>query len=431
MKRLFLILPLLFLAHTAYAYQVSGFSTAAQLQTTGASTGLFSGGTQVALINSTVADDTVPGSPINGTLKNYCFTLGAGPGVGNTRGFYVMNGTATTSLQFMISGTNTSGCDNTDSVTFSKGDKIWWKEEVDVGPATISGDVAGGITIVPQNPGDIVFFNSSGIAGSAQFFNSYSTSRTSIATTTPFEGVETNVFPEAGTLDTLYFGCRQAPGAGRAFTGMVRQNTASSTLTTSCSGASQTNNADLIDSLSMSKGDLLGFEVVPTGATGNTALSWANRYHSNENTTSLYMTNIEQLSTDQTAATREIALMGVRIPIGPGGSFLKGEMTSSQTFTSIYASTTAPGGVATRTFALRVNGFDTSLQCTLTGSQNICSANSLVNVYPGDLVDYDDVPSGSPAVGSPQISSTATVLPTFQITTLLQIRNGLLKIISR
>jgi hypothetical protein len=79
-------------------------------------------------------------------------------------------------------------------------------------------------------------------------------------------------------------------------------------------------------------------------------------------------------------------------------------------------------------FVLNDNGVNTPVQCLITGaSQKSCTVTGFWQAKRGDLIDIEEIPTGTPA-NSRIYTSLLMADPQAQGVPLLTIKNGLLKI---
>jgi hypothetical protein len=209
--------------------------------------------------------------------------------------------------------------------------------------------------------------------------------------------------PEAGTLDK-FSQSAGSPGAGKSYTYVLRQNSASTTLTCTIAN-SATDCNDFIHAITISKGDTLDFSDDPVGTPSARGEHFSDRFvPSVPGDFDLFG---KTATNDPNNATAWIPMAG-----SPNTTAIEASTTeyadASQVKGFSVVLATATGAAKSRTFTLRKNNADTSCSVTITnGTAGSTTCSPAVPFAVGDTWDYSDVPTGTPAAS---IVSIGTVL---------------------
>lgn len=215
-------------------------------------------------------------APIDGTISNLIVKLQLAPGSGCSRIFTLRVNGVDTALTVTISGTNTTGQDNSNTVSITAGDRISLSET----------------SVNSPNPGGNPGWTTLGAAWSAVWnggtqraillssnptilSGSWSDRYTGVyghqhqnfsGWTTPDEILGLQINPLSGTLKNLRVLLSAAPGVGKSITITVRKNQASTGVSVTISDANTTG-VDTVNTVSVAPGDQLAFLASRNGTT--------------------------------------------------------------------------------------------------------------------------------------------------------------------
>lgn len=403
------------LAPNAYAYQVilSG------------ATGNITASTQFWILNATTAAQTTEntsfgGTPFNGQIGNFFVRLTIAPGVGSSRIFTIHDNAASTSVACTITDSATSCNDSTHFFNYSAGDRLTVESDITNAPSTASFTM--GAVSYPANPGDemLVYRATNPNTGSA----SYSIIGGDSFVYTTNQASSTEVIADSGTADFYYTNFASSPAVTRSYAMALMDNGVTTAITCTVSNPSTTCN-DIAHSASITSGDTLNISSTPTNAPAAINNGGAVRFRSSKGNTSTFMGSTYSVM-DSATLTRFLLPSGDK-NIATAESGMQQIIPAPTILTNFVASTTPPGGVATRAFTVRKNGADTALTCTLTGSQASCSSSGFVFFNTGDLLSITDIPTGTPIIGNPTTSIAATdVEAVFKVNQKFVVKNSVL-----
>lgn len=207
------------------------------------------------------------------------------------------------------------------------------------------------------------------------------------------EATVARFMPTTTTISNLYILLGTAPGVGKSYAFTVMKNGSTTGVTVTISGASVTA-TDAVNTVSFTAGDTISLQAVPTGTPTASGRIWWNVQSSSAGQPIFGSAN-------NTATT--LTYDGI---MGRGDSTtesrIQAVMPCAGTFSNLYAELgTAPGGVTTKVFTLRVNGAGSLLTTTITGAAT-SNSNTLtsVSVAAGDLVGIEVSVTGVPAASA-------------------------------
>jgi hypothetical protein len=208
---------------------------------------------------STSAVQTVHYMPIAGTLSNFYVSVDTAAGVGITRTFAVYKNGAQTSLAVALANT-TSGNDTVNTVSFNAGDTLSLVTNATATTAspgftrwTLKMTAASGVSALLQNSDGNVS-NSVNTYLGVQGTNFSTAASTDVA----------QVFPTSGTLKNAYFYLHSTPGAGRSYAATLYKNGVATSITGTIADTNTTA-SDTVNTVSVSAGDILYWQVTPSG----------------------------------------------------------------------------------------------------------------------------------------------------------------------
>ncbi|HVX90325.1 MAG TPA: hypothetical protein VHC20_01675 [Candidatus Paceibacterota bacterium] len=357
-----------------------------------------------------------------GTISQLYISLQNAPGAGNGRTFTIEKNLSSTGVTCTVSDAASTCTDLVNSVSVSPGDILSWVSTPIGAPAV--GSLALSVQFAPSVPDTTMLMarTVTSINNSVAYAPIVNGGSAGWGVT---ESAAQNIFPDSGTFSSLYYSAASAPGSGKSYVWTLNKNASptSVTCTVSNTGAGGTACSDTTHTTSVAPGDLVDFSGTPSGTPASFTTGFGVSYTSKIPGAFVFLGS--SLGTaDSATAARYFSVSGDRAVTGTE-AVTQEVSPMSFTMTKLYISTLAPGGLASRTFTLRVNGADTALSCTITGANTTCANTSAINILAGDLLSVSDVPSGNPATGNPVAGFLGRVIPPAQS----GIFGGLLRIV--
>lgn len=330
------------------------------------------------------------------TVSNLYVQVQTAPGAGNSFTFTVVKNGVATALAVTISGTNNSGTDATDSIIFNAGDTISLQS------------TPGGTPTAPGN----WYFNLTADSGSGNSYgcilgsningpSNVATNYTQLfgGNTATYDTTEANVeclIATAGTLSNMYVVLSASPGTSKSYAITVNQNGSGSALGPTISGANTTG-SDTTDTISISAGDSVSIQTVPTGIPTSPRIGWGIQWNPTNNGESVYGFGNPVAPSTSVSNYEQV--------LGPGrGSYnatesLRPNVPGPYTITNFYVKIgTAPGGAANYAYTLRKNSGATALSVTVSGANTTGNiTGQSVSFNQGDTLDLQVTPSSTPA----------------------------------
>lgn len=378
MQRLsIIILALLFLPNFASAAATQVITGGITVTTAAAQTFVFDG------LAATASNTAFPNNVATyaGSMRHWRVHFTFAPGVGNSRTLTLRDKGTNTTVTCQIQDTATDCTDFQHSFSYAVGDKIDVSETV-VGTPAITG-ITWALDSTANNAGDMMIMGMTNTtSASAEQFTAF---RAGVAGPTLTETNMIQNFPEAGTVDLLIASTSGASGGGTSYDFSLRQNFASTTLTTNVANPA-VGNQDTTHTVTVAVGDTFDLATNPNATPLAVRAAYSVRYRP-----LIYgdfpLMGSTQASNDVAGATRYIATNGSMIPSATEASTTS--VTNDMTVTSMTVKrASAPGANHTLTATLRDNSTDTSLICTLSGaSATLNTCTGFVVLKGGDLVD--------------------------------------------
>lgn len=207
-----------------------------------------------------------------GVIKNLYVQLNAvAPGAGKSYTYTIMKNGVATALQVVISGTNTSGSNTTDSVTVAAGDNISMRIVPSGTPAVPWSN--WGVEFDPDTDGEslILNVNVSNPSTTATHYLTIGGNWTSGTTEGNFVGVA----PMDFVIKNFYVEISIGPGAGKSYQYALRKNSVTQSLSVTLTGTSPQTQSDLVNTVNAAQGDIVNFIIIPSGTPGAIApVSW-------------------------------------------------------------------------------------------------------------------------------------------------------------
>lgn len=331
--------------------------------------------------------------PIACVLSEFYMYVGTAPGVGKSYTFTVMKNGSATALTLTISGTDVSGSNIADTVSFAAGDTISLR-------TTPSGTpTAPGVhqwTIKVSATGALMLGGNttSPSTSATNYDNILGTKADSWVTT---EVQHQIVVPTPGTLRNFYMRVTTAPSTGKSYAFTVVKNGTPTALSVTLSDA-ETSDTDLSNSISVADGDTLTLQSVPTGTpTSPGAVDWGIEFLPDTN--NQYFLGFGNPSGPSTAATRYQYIHST----GDSGF----SATSDDQFVWMRLPTTtlkkfygklgtASGAGKSRDLTVRKATADTALTINIADANTSGSVTTNVAAVQGEAVSLKTVPNSTP-----------------------------------
>lgn len=199
-----------------------------------------------------------------------------------------------------------------------------------------------------------------------------------------------------GILKNLRINLFTAPGLGASRTFTVQVNGVDTALSCTVIGTGTTA-SNTSAGVALVAGDLVALHTTFTGTPTDTNVRAVTTFSSVTDYGILTTAYSQPFSTSSTEYVTLCAGSGNSPDSAIANS--NGVVPTAGTISNLYARVrVAPGGVASRTFTLMLNGAPTTLTCTITGAGTTANdATHSVAVVAGDLVAWKSEVSGSPA----------------------------------
>lgn len=360
-----------------------------------------------ALVATTTAVLNYPPSPAAGTVGTLTVHLTVAPGTGNTRVFTIQDNVTDTALTCTISNTATDCTDVVDTPAVAVGDTLNWSAALTGTP--VASVVKISAVFTPTTTDENILLTRTASPNATSLYYSPVSNGTNTAWTST-EPPVIKVFPDTGTLSKFYFSTNTGGGTAKGYNFLVDQNSTPTLMGCnvlgSGTGAGVTTCNDGTHTLSVSPGDFLDISELPINTPTVITTGFGIKYVPSTSGNFVFLS-----STIGTADNAGSPAFGVIS--GDRGYTTESASTEVMPIafrlTGIRVVTTDPGGVAIRTFGIRVNGSTIAgLSCTVNGGSTSCNATGSISLNAGDLVCIIDTPSGSPATGIPVIGLVGT-----------------------
>ncbi len=346
---------------------------------------------------STVENTTFGSMPGAGTVTTLYASLSVAPGVGNTRTVTLHKNLATTTQACVISGTATTCNDTLHPISYVEGDQI-----------TYEADITG------TPPASILQLGNTNVtSGNGMYFNSRTTTKSnSVTEYTPItaanpsfanfatEGSTTLQVGTAGTFSNIHYSSNVSAGGGtKTQTVTLRKNYTDTSLLCTTNGLSC---SDTADSASVVSGDQVNFSLTPANTpTNNLNIGFGVKFVPTDKSVTTAFMGGGMTTQDSATVVNYLGISSVFNTISNSEVNHQSIIPDNFHVTSLYASTTNPGGGTTRTFTIRKNGADTNITCTINSGSSTCTVGGDLSFLPGDLISLSDTPTGTAVRGIP------------------------------
>jgi len=319
-------------------------------------------------------------------------TLESAPAAGKSRTFTLYKNGASTAVACTISGTDTTGSDNTHYVDLVAGDYICVAASSSGSPSNSCGSFNLALSPVTANEY---------LVGAASGAASIGSSNVDWGSMNPgaWSSIQDlTLFPYAGTLYNLRARIVTAPGAGTSRTITVQKNGSSPAGTLACtiSDAAVTGSDDA-NSVSVAAGDYVTFHHTYSGAPANAGGIGASMKFVPTTSGMTFVSYTGHGYTPSTSATSyaPVSWCGNQ---SPGAAITNYRCrTRAMTLKNLYVRLNAsPGAGKSYAFTILKNGVATGLSVTIADSATTGNDTDDVSVSDGDILSMEIVPSGTP-----------------------------------
>jgi len=209
------------------------------------------------------------------------------------------------------------------------------------------------------------------------------------------ENIRQNVIAVAGTISELGAILPTAPGVGKSYTFTLMVNGVASALSFTISGTDVAG-SDMVNSVTVTPGDLLGIRSVPSGTpTAHATGLWTAMFEATTSGESPLLGGL--YANAPTSGTNYMILCGTG-PLNATEANVQQVIPTGGTLSHLYVDANGSPGVGkSYAFTLRKNGIDTALSASIV--DNNTSGNDTtdsVSVVAGDLVSMKLVANGTP-----------------------------------
>ena len=382
-----------FQAGTFYLYPMNGF---------------------VADVSATEVDRQIP-IPCDGTLSKLTIETDTGPGTSKTYVITLRKNGSDTALTLTLSNTETSGADNTNSVSVSAGDLICFSV---VGTAGANNAVYS-LTAVFEGStaGQQVIFGGCPESLGGGFANTYCPLQGLKSTWEKVgaggdEAKTTGVVPHGGTIKRLYVNLKTAPGSGKSRTLTLRKNGSDQTTTTTISDTATTGN-DTSNSFAVTAGDRINIHGTDASNPASSIIGFSCVYEPTTDGYSILMTN-PQAQIDTT--TKYISTHGA---VGVDGTEANRKMRfPSCSVKNLYYYGGA-NTVGSHDYTLRKNGSGTALTVNIGNETADSDTSNTVTISADDDLDLQVVGNSSPNGSGAETLGMVVILPITTTQTIL------------
>jgi hypothetical protein len=370
---------------------------------------------------STSSVQTAHYMPIAGTLSNFYLSVDTAAGVGITRTFAVYKNGVQTSLAVALPNT-TSGNDTVNTVSFNAGDTLSLVTNA-TSTTTSPGFTRWTVKMTAASGVSALLQNSDGMLSNS--VNTYlGVQGTNISTSASSDVAQ--VFPTNGTLKNAYFYLHSSPGVGKSYTATLYKNGIATSITGTISD-SNTTSSDTTNTVAVTAGDILYWQVAPSGSPTIRAASFCLEFDPTINGESVLLYGSS--TAPSTSAVRFQALTGSSTGMNATESN-KTALTQAAVWKKLYVAYDAsPGSGKQYQHQLSVNSSAGNPSVTIADTNT--SANDSLNMKAtsvGDTVTMKITPTGSPSTtglnmkwgmvnvvgGSISITNTGGFMPFFR-----------------
>lgn len=368
-------------------------------------------GCDVGLGSAAQAGNTLR-TPVSvaGIISDLNVKLQNAPGAGTSFDFTLYKNNAAQAQTCNIADAATTCSDTAHPITFAQGDDCTWLVTPNSTPTV------AGISLSTSFTGTASGESWGGGTTAAAVSTGTSYWPLSGATARAVESDASVVAPTNFTLDHLYCQATTAAGLGNSWTYTVVVDGVDTALTCALSGAAQTQNSDLVNSVSVSASSTISMKIVVGGTPTGRFQNWGYRL----------TPSIDGEYPMMAAAPTSITVSATRF------QNLLGTVVNAQ----IEASTTSPVPVnftwrkanwtiqptpgATKTWAIRsrINGVNGNMLGTITnGNTNVTDGVNSDSVTTGQLINWTTAPTNTPAATTKvAFSAVSFIAPTIAST---------------
>lgn len=347
------------------------------------------------------------------TAQEFRVRVATAPGVGNTRVFKLFKAGSATALVVTISGTDTYGSITGESVSYAAGDTISIESTATGTPADTT-DVYW--SIVAESVGSDYFIVFSG-SGSTANGTVYQQLQNGAGGWLASDAVAQQIFPLAGTINTLYLGISISPGTGDEWDFTIMHNSVGTALTINFAGT-ETGWKNVSSDVAFIAGDTVSMEALETGIANTPNVAWSAKITPTTAGQSCIMLGTGDAPS--TASTEYEQIMG-----GGNNSWITTEanrhsMLGPINIIGMRAKVgTAPGAGKSWTFKVREDSADiTGASLAVADANTINNNNIDIDITENTLNNWSCTPAGTPTAmtGGAHLSLMVFFSPAVSIT---------------
>jgi hypothetical protein len=305
------------------------------------------------------------------------------------------NGVATT-LQVIISDTNTFATDTTNSVSYVAGDtlSIQCVPSTTIAPAASSAQ-SWNVAVTTANLTAPIL---SALAGASTTVTQYASLTAGHVSALGWSATETDseiIIPTGGTISDFYVKLSSTPGTSKSYQFTIMQNGSASAIDLTLSGAVGSG-SDTTNSISVSAGDVITIRCIPTNTPiSQTSMAFGLVFTPTTPGESFF--GFGSTNAPSASATNYEQVLGVGNNAWTASESARTMVLGPYTLKKIYVKLgTAPGVGASRTIALRKAGATTALSVTIADANTTGNAAADITYAQGDTITYISSVSGTP-----------------------------------
>ncbi len=356
-----------------------------------------------------------------GTISKLYVKLDAAPGSGKTWTFTIMVAGAASDLTCSITGDETFGVDDSNSIAVSAGETLSIRSTSSGAPT--NSNATWSLIFIGTTVNQSLFLGMANLNNTSPTYSGVMGWFLSQGN----EAINYQVIPTAGKIKNFYVQLSSAPGSGKSYVYTLRLNGANTALAVTLSGSSTTGN-DTSDEITVAPGDRVGLLTTPSGTPSGGHLAFGFIFVSD--------TKGESCVLGQQGAFSIISVVNYTDIVNTQSNWSTTEINHRQIgracqFKKFYVDIpgTPPGGPSSWDLTVRKNGASTSLTVNiagvdLTGNDTTNSAS----FADGDYMTLMLTPVQGPSRDSEgmhwgMVSITGGVFPSGTLTRLTGIRH--------
>lgn len=335
--------------------------------------------------------------PTAGTIDALALRPSANPAANATLTLMVNN--VATSLT-CTTATASICHDNSNSVSVSAGDRVSVKLVIAAGATSRA--YSYNMRFTPTVDGESILLGYGSGPSSTLIDNAF---ENSLAWQSTGSSRAFHLIPETGTFKKLYVEVDTAPGSGTSITFTTRNAASAGNNTCTISNTATTCNDTSHTDTIAAAGDLYGVRISVSGSPTYSPVHYGIVYVSP--TLGNYVYTYGSI-TGGLVASRPQPISGTRT----NATGYLAAVSNAWTAKAIYFRLdTAPGAGNSSTITFRINGSDTALTSTISGTATTNNAATDVSVSADDRVDINPTTAGTPATSAYKVGIVANIAP--------------------